>query len=149
MRRLYEYAMTLGLTVEFTDLTHLNCNGDYIKERGLIRIQDGMMPRKTRHTFAHELGHATHGDVPSLLPHINRRQEDRADEWAAHFLIESAEFSASEERFNGHVESMAADLYVLKRTINAYKRTLNRYGDTIYANARMGAGQWDRKFEVA
>ncbi|UOQ60344.1 ImmA/IrrE family metallo-endopeptidase [Leucobacter rhizosphaerae] len=149
MEALYDYAMELGVQVEFTDLRHLRRNGDYCHELKLIRLQDGMTPRKTRHTFGHELGHATMGDEPSMLPHIHQRQEDRADEWAAHFLIDPDAFRESEQRHNGKVDAMAVDLYVLDKTIHAFKRTLNRVGDSLYVGAKMGVGQWARRFEVA
>lgn len=149
MDALYEYAMELGVQVEYTDLRHLRRNGDYCHELKLIRLQYGMLPRKTRHTFGHELGHATFGDEPSMLPHVHKRQEDRADEWAAHFLIHPADFEEAELKHGGHVPSMATDLYVLDRTVEAFKRTLDRIGDQLYVHSRMGEGQWSQRFEVA
>lgn len=149
MERLYDYAMELGVRVEFTDLAHLKRNGDYSHRLRLIRIQDGMQVRKTRHTFGHELAHATFGDEPSMLPHIHKRQEDRADEWAAHFLIHHDDFKDAEERHSGHIPAMAVDLYVLEKTVKAYARTLHRFGKELYVNPRHGVGQWDARFEVA
>ena len=149
MDALFDYAMQLGVRVEFTDLSYLNRNGDYCHELKLIRLQDGMQPRKTRHTFAHELGHATLGDEPSILSHVHQRQEDRADEWAAHFLIAPADFKDVEQRHNSKIDAMASDLYVLERTVRAYVRTLDRLGDRLYVHSRMGEGQWTRRFEVA
>ncbi|QIK62311.1 ImmA/IrrE family metallo-endopeptidase [Leucobacter viscericola] len=149
MQRLFDYAMELGVRVEFTDLSHLKHNGDYCHKRKLVRIQDGMQPRKTRWVFGHELGHATVGDEPSMFPWIQQRQEDKADEWAAHFLIDPNDFREVEEQHNGHIPSMAVDLYVLEKSVRAYMRTLNRIGDELYIAPKMGVGQWAAKLEVA
>ncbi len=149
MQSLFDYARMLGVQVEFTDLSHLRRNGDYCHELKHVRIQDGMMQRKTRHVLAHELGHATANDVPSMLPHIHRRQEERADEWAAHFLISVAEYRDAEELHNGKVDAMAVELHVLERTVRAYQRTMDRIGDTTYIRPRLGIGQWLDRIEVA
>lgn len=148
MERLHDYAMALNVQVEYTDLSHLHRNGDYCHSLRLIRLQEGLLPRKERHTFAHELGHATFGDEPSMFPHVHRLQEARADEWAAQFLIDPHEFSESEQRHGGHVETMATELYVLPKTIEAYKRTLSRVGNSVYVKARMGAGQWKNRISA-
>ncbi|QIK63663.1 ImmA/IrrE family metallo-endopeptidase [Leucobacter viscericola] len=148
MERLYDYATELGVQIEFADLQYLKRSGDYCHELRLIRIQDGMMPRKTRHTLGHELGHATHGDEPSVLPHIQKRLEDRADEWAAHFLIEHDAFREAEERHSGHIPAMAVDLYVLEKTVRAYVRTLDRIGNAVYISSKLGAGQWTEKVKA-
>ncbi|MEV8338480.1 ImmA/IrrE family metallo-endopeptidase [Leucobacter sp. NPDC077196] len=141
--------MALGVRVEFTDLRHLRRNGDYCHELRLIRLQDGLLPRKLRHVYAHELGHATHRDEPSMFSAENARQERRADEWAAHFLIDADEYREAEERHAGKIDAMAVDLYVLERTIIAYQRTLQRIGDTVYVHPRYGFGQWSDRYEVA
>lgn len=148
MERLYDYAESLSVQVEFTDLSHLKRNGDYCDELKLVRVQSGMQARKTRHILGHELGHATHHDVPSMFPHIQRKQELRADEWAAWFLIDPVRFSEVEEQHGGHLESMAVDLHVLRKTVEAFKRTLLRVGDDVYAYPRMGVGQWHRRMEA-
>ena len=149
MEHLYHHAMMLGVRVEFTDLTHLRRNGDYCHELRTIRLQDGMMPRKLRHVFAHELAHASYGDEPSILPDEDARQERRADEWAAHFLIDAGEYRDAEERHSGKIDAIAADLYVIDRTVEAYRRTLHRIGNTVYVKPRHGIGQYAHRFEAA
>ena len=149
MQDLYDYAAMLGVRVEYADLSHLDRTGDYCKRTRVIRLHEGMMPRKTRHVLAHELAHAVYEDEASMFIDVHRWQEDRADEWAAHLLIGVDDFREAEERHSGHIPSIAADLYVLEKTVRAFMRTLTRIGDTVYVNAKQGAGQWENKFEVA
>lgn len=61
-----------------------------------ITLRYGKGWRKARSTFAHELGYASHHDHPVTehVPHA--RQERRADEWAAGFLISPDDYSAAE-----------------------------------------------------
>ena len=148
MDELFKHAAELGVGVEFTNLKHLHRNGDYSARHHLIRLQDGMMPRKTRHVFAHELAHAYYRDEPSMLEHLNHAHERRADEVAAHILIRADEYREAEERFNGHTESIAAELYVLPRTVDAYRRTLCRIGDDVYVRPKHGVGQWHAKYRA-
>lgn len=145
MQQLHDYAMMLGVSVEYADLTHLGISGDYHHESRAIRLQDGMVYRKHRTAFGHELGHATRGDVPSMFPHIEARQERHADEWAAHFLFDEAEYRIAEEKYGARTDWIAQELCVLERLVIAYERTLHRIGDEIYVSPKMGAGQWARK----
>lgn len=149
MQDLYDYAKALGVRVEYADLSHLDRTGDYCRRTRVIRLQEGMMPRKTRHVLAHELAHAVFDDEASMFIDLHRWQEDRADEWAAHLLIDVADFKEAEEKHSGHIPSIASELYVLEKTVRAFMRTLTRIGDTVYVNSKQGAGQWDMKVEVA
>jgi hypothetical protein len=142
---LYDYAASIDVTIEFGELSSLQRIGDYCNHTRVVRIQDGMLYRKTRSVLAHELGHATYRDEPSALEHVNRRMELRADEWAAHFLISEDAYRDATEKFGQHAPSIAQELCVLERLVAAFERTLERVGDTVYINPRMGAGQWSHR----
>lgn len=140
MRELYDYATKLGVSIEYTNLK--GRIGGYRHDRRHIRIQTGMLYRKERSVLAHELAHATFGDEPDMFGQMSKRAEDRADEWAAHFLIDRDEYRLAEEKFGTNVEWIAQELYVLKKIVIAYERTLQRIGDEIYMCPKMGTGQW-------
>lgn len=133
--------MELAVRVEYTDLTHLNRHGDYHPATRHLRIQEGMVYRKHRSVLAHELAHATYGDEPSIFDYINVKQERRADEWAAHFLIDTAEYRQAEEKYGTRIDWIAQELDIIERLVVAYERTLHRIGDNTYVNPRMGIGQ--------
>lgn len=143
MQALYDYATKLGVSIEYTNLK--GRIGGYRHDRRHIRIQTGMLYRKERCVLAHELGHATYGDEPDIFGRMPERVEDRADEWAAHFLIDPAEYRFAEEKYGTNTEWIAQELCVLRKLVVAYERTLLRIGDEVFVNARMGAGQWSQK----
>lgn len=149
MEHLYDYAASIDVTIEFADLSQPKRIGDYCIQTRNVRIQQGMLYRKTRSVLAHELGHATNNDEPSALDHFNRRMELRADEWAAHFLITETAYEEATTRFGRHILSIAQELCVLEKLVVAFERTLERVGDTVYVNPRMGAGQWAQRFAAS
>lgn len=146
---LYNMADALGVSVEHTDLTHINRDGDYDHPTRTIRLQKGMTRRLLRSTLAHELCHAVFGDVPSLFGPVNAKQERRADEWAALRLISRDDYRVAEITRNGNVQLMAQDLEVIDDIVVAYQRVLFRIADTVYLKPRMGAGQWTDRTKVA
>lgn len=145
MELLLDYAASIDVTIEYADLTHLQRVGDYCLQTREVRIQEGMLYRKTRSILAHELGHATNDDEPTVFEHLNRRMELRADAWAAHFLIIETAYRDAALRFGRHTPSIAQELCVLEKLVVAYERTLERVGDMVYVNPRMGAGQWTQR----
>ncbi|CAG7622345.1 ImmA/IrrE family metallo-endopeptidase [Leucobacter soli] len=149
MQKLYDYATARGVQIEYCDLRDLGRAGDYHRPTRTIRLQPGMLYRKERSVLAHELAHDYHGDEPDMFGALPRRSENRADEWAAHFLIDPEEYRIAEEKFGTHTEWIAQDLGVLERLVIAYERTLHRIGDHVYIGAKLGAGNWSAKFEVA
>lgn len=149
MERLTEYAERIGVTWAFVDDLSPNHPGRYSDARRHIEVLDGMALPKTISAFGHELGHATFRDVPSILPHVDARQERRADAWAAHFLIDPALYAAAAAKYGRELDWIAQELGVLKRLVIAYEDTLTRVGDRVYIGARMGAGQWRACLEVA
>lgn len=147
MQPLYDYAMELDVRIEYDDLTHLQRYGDFHLASRTIRLQHGLLYRRERSTLAHELAHATFSDEPSMLEHTNRRQEARADEWAAHFLIDPHEYRIAEEKCGNNTEAIAIELHVTKRLVEAYERTLHRIGDAVYVKPAFG--RYQAKYEVA
>lgn len=82
-----------------------------------ITLRDNMGWRKLRSTFAHELGHAIHDDRPTHDPWIHARQERRADEWAAQFLITPEDYAAAEQLHGPHDGALALELGVTTHII--------------------------------
>lgn len=144
---LMDIANALGVRVTHVSLR--GRDGEYRHDLKRIRLQEGMTLRMERSILAHELGHAVFGDVPSKFGPVNAKQERRADEWAALRLITPDAYRAAEANWDGHISAMAYDLCVISRLVEAYQRVLQRVGDTTYVDARMGAGQWAHRIEVA
>lgn len=143
MNELFDYADHLGVTIEWAKLK--TRNGEYRDDLKRIRLKQGMPRRLERFTLAHELAHATFGDVPTMFPIENARQEERADEWAAHQLIDIDKYREVEQLRDGHQPSIAYDLDVVTPCITAYQRLLARFGDSVYVRPRMGTGAWSTK----
>lgn len=141
--------MKLDVRIEYADLTHLKRSGDFDLYTRTIRLEPGMLYRKERCELAHELAHATFGDEPSMFDITNRRQEARADEWAAHFLIDPNEYQMAEEKYGADTAWIAQELSVIRRIVIAYERTLKRIGDEVYVKPRHGRAQWISRFQVA
>ncbi|RLP70900.1 ImmA/IrrE family metallo-endopeptidase [Mycetocola reblochoni] len=145
---LFELASVLNVTIEYSDLSDLGRDGDYNMQTNTIRLRDGMSHRLHRSVLAHELAHAKFGDTVSQFGPVNAKQEKRADEWAAARLIHPNDYRVAEYIHDGNVALVAQALDVVPSIVHAYQRTLLRCGDTLYEQARMGAGQWSRKMQV-
>lgn len=142
---LYDIADAIGVTIEHTDLSHLDRDGDYDARTHTIRLQEGISHRLHRSVLAHELCHAIFGDVPSKFGPVNAKQERRADEWAALRLIHHDDYRIAETIRDGNVKLIAQDLDVIEDIVHAYQRLMLRVGDTIYVKPRMGNGQWKHR----
>ncbi|WP_017791913.1 ImmA/IrrE family metallo-endopeptidase [Leucobacter salsicius] len=149
MKRLIEYAATIGVTYELSDDLSPHHPGSYSDSRRHIKILDGMTDTKTVCAFAHELGHATLAHRNSLFDWINDRQERAADEWAAAFLIDLDEYGLAESKYGLRTDWIAQELGVLERLVTAFERSLHRFGDCVYINPRMGAGQYAARIPIA
>jgi hypothetical protein len=148
IEHLFDMADTLGVVIEYGDLSHLERDGDYDFETHTIRLQEGVSYRLLRSTLAHELCHAVFGDVPSKFGPVNAKQERRADEWAALRLIDHREYRIIEEHRDGNVQLIAQDLDVTDDIVKAYQRILLRVGENVYIGPRLGSGQWESKVAV-
>ena len=149
MKHLLDIVMIEGITLEYTDLSHLDRDGDYHHATRTIRLQEGMTRRLKRSVLAHELVHAHFGDVPSAFGPVNAKMERRADELAARYLIRLDDYREAERYRNGHIESMAFDLDVDDNLFITYREMLARIGNTVYLRPRMGAGQYDHRELIA
>lgn len=145
---LYEILDTLGVKVEFCDLPE-DQDGEYDHDERLMKIQHDLMFRRYVSTLAHETCHAVFSDVKSRFGPVNAKQERRAEEWAALFLIPLDEYRRQEARHDGHVEAMAIALNVTVELVETYRGLLFRHGDTVYVGPRMGAGEFHSRVEVA
>lgn len=73
--------------------------------------------------FAHELGHAFHRDE-ATSGFYTKRQEDRADRWAAELLINESDLKDACIWHNHHMSAVADELEVTHHILNTY---LERY----------------------
>lgn len=102
-----------------------------------ITLALGLTKPEARSTLAHELGHAHYGHGCST-PAFERR----ARTYAAHLLIDPAEY-ARLERINPDVHWLAEEFTVTPRIVTDYEQfCLTRLEGVTYSRARMGVGQW-------
>lgn len=146
MQQLFDFAEMQGISIEFVPLR--NRDGEYRDDLKRIRLREGMSHRLTRWVLAHELGHAAFGDVPSMFGPENARQERRADEWAALRLVDPEAYREAERLRGGHVPSIAHDLDVVTKGVEAFQRILARFGDEVYLKPAHGAGQYAAKLRA-
>lgn len=139
---------TMGIAVEYANLPP-DRDGEYIHARKLIRLQHGMASRLHRSVLAHECAHAVFADVPTMFGPVNRKQERRADEWAAMRLINPTAYRFAEQLHQGHVEAMAVEVGVTVDLVEAFQRVLLLVGDTVYIDPHMGAGQYLHREQIA
>lgn len=138
----------IGVSIEYGRLRH-DRDGVWLPKLRLIRIRPGLHARLHRCVLAHELGHAVHGDMPSLFGPPPAYQERRAEAWAARRLINPDDYRRVESECDGHAGAMAVELGVMRSTIVAYRSLLLRAADATYVAPRMGARQWAARVEVA
>ena len=148
MERIWGMLDALGIAVEYTDLPR-DRDGEYLHDHSLIRLQRDMPTRLQRSVLAHECAHAVFADVLSMFGPVNRKQERRADEWAALRLVTVDDYKRAEALHHGRADAMAVELNVTLRLVEAYQRVLLRVGDTVYVAPRMGAGQYSHMEQIA
>lgn len=146
MQHLLALADELGINV--TERRGIHAGGYHHGSR-TIRLDPGLPHRVARSVLAHEIAHHVFGDTPAAHGPARARQERRANEWAALRLISLDAYASAERLRDGHTASMAHDLGVTTELVDAFRALLARHGDTTYVRARMGAGQWSEKAEVA
>lgn len=149
MEQAHALAASLGAHVEYTDLTHLERDGDCNPDTKVIRLQEGMLPRLERCILTHECAHLIRGDRHTIFGYYNERDERHADEWAAQQLIDINEYRIAEAAYGNNTEAIAQELNVMGFIVEAYERILQRYGNTIYIRPRMGRGCWQERYEDA
>lgn len=146
MQQLLQLADELGLRVIERRGTK---RGGFHEGSRTIRLNPGQSTRATRSVLAHEIAHAIFGDTPTHYGPMRARQERRADEWAARYLITPRAYADAEERRGVHATSLAFELGVTVELVEAYQRLMQRIGDATYVDARMGAGQFEHRVEIA
>lgn len=144
----YEMLNAFGIEIEYCDVPH-GRDADTDVEAKHMRVQWDLRPRTHRCTIVHELAHVVFGDVPSMFGPVNAKQERRADEWAAKFLIDLEDFRRAEELCSGRTASMAVALFVTTDLIDAFRRLLLRVNNTVYVAPKLGAGQYTHRIETA
>lgn len=140
MNRLFDFAERRGISIEWATLR--TRDGEYRHDLNRIRLRHGMSARLECWTLGHEIGHAVHGDIRVCNDRVTSKQERRADEWAARFLIDIDRYREVESLRDGHVPSMAHDLGIITRGVEAYQRVLERLGDHVYLKPQHGVGQY-------
>lgn len=104
-----------------------------------------MLYRLERSVLAHEIAHFIRGDRRSMFGFYDEKDERRADEWAAHHLIDIDEYRLAEAKYGTNTEYIAMELNVMGYLVVAFERTLLRVGDTVYVMPKMGSKQWAMK----
>lgn len=145
MQDLYSLAAALDITIEYTDLTHLERDGDSNIDTRTIRMQIGMLERLERSVLAHEIAHIISGDRRTMFGYYDDKDERRADEWAALFLIDPTEYRIAEAKCGNHIEYIAQELNVMDWVVETFERMLTRIGGEVFIGSKMGAGQWMMK----
>lgn len=146
VEHLIDLAESLGLSVvERQGRTR----GGYHDGLRQIRINPGSSRRVSRSFLAHEIGHALFRDSPTPYGPVNAKQERRAWEWAALYLVDRAAFSEAERLCSGHDPAMAYELDVSIEIIAAFRRLLTRVGEKVYVKPGMGEGVWIERVELS
>lgn len=146
MQALLQLADDLGLTVVERNVRHTS---GYRPGDRTIYLTPRMPRRAARSVLAHEIAHHVLEHRPSQFGPVRSRQEREANEWAASHLISRESYIETERLREGHLESMAFDLDVAAELLAVYRSMMRRIGDTVYMDARMGAGQWAHREDVA
>lgn len=100
--------------------------GGFDPRSSTIRLDPGMSARTRCSVLAHELAHAVLGHFPTADAMMRRRQEQRADEWAARLLISPSAYASAESMRGTHPASLAFELGVTIELVIAYRRILHR-----------------------
>ncbi len=146
LNHLISLADELGLRIDWRKGKKL---GGFHEGTRTIRLDPDSSTRVLVSVLAHEIAHAVFGDTYTPFGPARARQERRANEWAALRLITPAAYAAAEERRGVHAAALAFELGVTVEIVEGFQRVLQRIGDTTYVDARMGAGQWVHRVEVA
>jgi Zn-dependent peptidase ImmA (M78 family) len=137
LRELLAHASTLGVSVH---VAHLPApyRGYYDSDRRMVVYGFDLTPIERRCVLAHELGHAFYDH----RCRGHQASEDAADLYAAHLLIDPAEYAEVEAVYPS-VETIAEELGVTVDLVRIFQeRSLTRLRGITYARSRMGVGQF-------
>ena len=119
--------------------------GEWYEDEREIYFDLDQSPDEIVFTIAHELGHAHNGDRCEGDPAI----EERADLYAAELLIEPRRYAELEQQ-GLHQYDIAEELGVTVHVLNLWMQScLVRLRGVTYAKAKMGAGRWLHRHEIA
>ena len=119
---LFDMAHALGLKVTYH---HGRGKGYYLHHRRLISLRNDLTDRQLRSTLAHELGHATRGDVPTGTA-FDARAERAADQFAANLLITEEDYINLEMLHDGALDPIAHELGVTVHLIEVWRKMYER-----------------------
>ena len=94
--------------------------GWYDHQRRIISTRRGQSISQYKSVLAHELGHAAYHDQPTGNGYYDQRQERRADQYAAHLLINPTDFEAAAIWHPGYLPAIADELEVTKHILKTW-----------------------------
>ena len=114
---LHAYAEAIGVRLQRHDY---GPKGFYHHPTRTISTRRGLSIHAYKSTLAHELAHATYGDEPTGNGHYDRRQDARADRWAASVLISPDAFADAYVWHRGHLPAIADELEVTHHILDIW-----------------------------
>ena len=94
--------------------------GFYNHYARVISTRRGLSIAAYRSTLAHELGHAYYKDEPTENTHYDRKQERRADQFAAQLLLDEESVKAAMIWHNEHISPAAYELEVTQHLLKVW-----------------------------
>ncbi len=148
----YEHADQMGVRIFRHTLR--DCYGAWAPGKRAILLDRNVPAEFEIPVLAHECDHAEHNDPPGH----HARYEARADLHAAQRLIDVAKF---DDLMSVHTDYdlVCLELGVTREQLVQFvkfrkqqieqKLQLHRFGQAVYRRPKMGAGQYEAKYEVA
>lgn len=115
---LHVYAEKIGVRLAKHDN---GPKGFYVDGTRTVSTRRGLSIQAYRSTLAHELAHATYRDKPTGNGHYDRRQEARADQWAAQALIDPKAFEDAYIWHRGDPQGIADELEVTHHILDVWR----------------------------
>lgn len=114
---LHILAEKMGVTLAHHDN---GVKGMYNHRTRTISTRRGMSVAQYKSTLAHELAHAYYHD--DCTPHsiFGRKQERRADQWAANLLINPDNYLTHFAWHEGNLEAIAEDLEITEHLLKTW-----------------------------
>ena len=107
-------------------LTHQGGEKGRRYENGVITMRANLGPINYRCTLAHEIAHHVANDQPTNNPWIKARQERKADEQAAKWLISPVEYALAEKIHGPHPSAIAQELGVTVALVETWRSLYER-----------------------
>lgn len=129
-------------------------HGAWVPGKRVILLNRSIPPELEIPVLAHECDHAEHDDPAGHHP----KYEARANLHAAQRLIDVEEFDVLTTMYADY-DRICLEIGITREQFLAFRShrerhiakalRLERIGEAVYKDAKMGAGQWTMKFEVA